>query len=940
MKRLPLTALILTAILLLNACDGQKTFRIGVSQCSEDDWRAKLNSEILREALFHDNVQVEIRSADDDNTKQIADIRYFADNHFDIIVCAPNEADALTPVVKDVYDSGIPVLLFDRNINGDHYTAWQGADNVEIGKNAAQLAHNMLGSRAKVIEIYGLQGSTPAIERHRGFTQRAEELGVEVLATGYGDWTPDDATPVADSLLRLFPQANILFAHNDRMAIAAAEVAKRLHRDNLKIIGIDGTPATGIKAVIDGKIHATFIYPTDGYRLINTALDILEGRKVEHRHILANPGMVDSNNAQILHQQNITLHQETEKIIQLQRRIDVFWQKYSIQQALLYGVLVIMALLALIIYIMYRNHLIKTRQRKEIEQQRDTLAAQKDELDNLYRKLQEATASKLSFFTNVSHDLRTPLTLIADPVQQLAEAANLTPQQSVLMQLANKNVRRLMRLINQILDIRKADHGQITLNLVTLHLDDAVREWSAAFSHIATKNHIRLNINIQTDTDFVTAVDIDKMGRILFNLMGNAFKFTPQNGTITVSLSRESNTIRLAVANSGPGIPEAQIRHVFDQFFTTSELNPNGSGIGLALCKLFTDMHGGNISVESETGKITTFTVALPVRIEGRRIDHLNDLTDFRNFAEEQAEFTHIPDEEIQPSDDAPTVLIIDDNPDIRSLVRATLADAYVVAQAQDGAQGIRLATKYIPDLIICDIMMPGIDGYETCRRLKSELITSHIPVLLLTAATADEHRTEGYACGADGYMAKPFDHKMLMARCKSLIDNRKAVLQNAATPSQTSSRTDTTQGGAAHSASKPAAGPDSTSLRDLRRNSPLPGTLDSEFYNRFISIVERHIADSEFSVEDIAAEINLSRVQLYRKIKALTNYSPTDLQRITRLKRADTLLKTTEQTISEIAYSVGFSSPSYFTKCYRDYFGESPSDAQARTSKLGTGRG
>ena len=938
MKRLYLLHTII--LLLLAACTGTPTLRIGVSQCSEDDWRAKLNSEILREALFHDNIHVEIRSANDNSQKQINDIRYFAENNFDIIVCAPNEADALTPVIKEVYDSGIPVLLFDRNINGDSYTAWQGADNLEIGKNAAQLAFNLYGNKAKVIEIYGLQGSTPAIERHHGFHQRASELGIEVLGTGHGNWTPDDAAPVADSLIRLYPQANIIYAHNDRMAIAAAEAAERLNRKDLKIIGTDGTPTIGIKAVIDGKIHATFIYPTDGYRLINTALDILERRPVEHRHILASAGMVDRTNANILHQQNITLSQETEKILQLQKRIDVFWQKYSIQKAMLYGVLVIMFLLAFIIYIMYRNYLLRAQQQREIEQQRDTLATQKDELDSLYRKLQEATASKLSFFTNVSHDLRTPLTLIADPVQQLAAASNLTPQQSILMQLANKNVRLLMRLINQILDIRKADHGQINLKLVTIHLDDAIREWSAAFSHIATKNHIRLNLNIQTDTDFVTAVDIDKMGRILFNLMGNAFKFTPQNGTINVSLTREGNNIRLDVANSGPGIPEAQIRHVFDQFFTTSELNPNGSGIGLALCKLFTDMHGGTISVTSEPSRLTTFTVALPVRIEGECIDHLNDLTGFRNFAEEEVELTRIPDEEIQPAEDAPTVLVIDDNPDIRALVRATLADTYVVAQAQDGAQGIRLATKYIPDLIICDIMMPGIDGYETCRRLKSELITSHIPVLLLTAATDDERRTEGYACGADAYMAKPFDHKMLMARCKSLIDNRKAVLQNAATPSQASSRTDTTQGGAARSASKPAAGTDSPSLRDLRQNCPGSGTLDSEFYSRFIRIVERHIADSEFSVEDIAAEINLSRVQLYRKIKALTNYSPTDLQRITRLKRADTLLKTTEQTISEIAYSVGFSSPSYFTKCYRDYFGESPSDAQARTSKLGAAMG
>lgn len=323
MKRITAFLIILFILLWLPACQDAKPYRIGVSQCSQDDWRSKMNDEIRREIMFHPEATVEIRSADDSNEKQIADIRYFKDNGFDIIICAPNEADAITPIIKEVYESGMPVILFDRNINGDTYTAWQGADNMAIGRAAAHYARHLAGAGAKVIEIYGLEGSTPAIERHEGFEKAAAEEGIRLLGSAHGNWNYEDAAVVADSLLAIHPDADVIYAHNDRMAIAASEVARRRGLD-VKVIGIDAAPEIGIKAVADSVIDATFLYPTDGYRLVRTALAILGGEPYDTVCRLPVASPVDLSNADILLLQNESLREETDKIKVLKSQVDDF----------------------------------------------------------------------------------------------------------------------------------------------------------------------------------------------------------------------------------------------------------------------------------------------------------------------------------------------------------------------------------------------------------------------------------------------------------------------------------------------------------------------------------------------------------------------------------------------------------------------------------------
>lgn len=316
-------------IVVLTGCREERSWRIGVSQCSDDDWRSKLNDEINREIMFHDDAVVEIRSANDNSKTQIEDIRYFADNGFDIIIVSPNEAAALTPIIKEVYESGIPVIIFDRNIIGDSYTARIGVDDVGIGKAAAHYALQFTGHDGRAIEIYGLPGSTPAEDRHTGFASEFEKNGGKIVASVPANWNMEDAAPVADSLLKNYQDINVIFAHNDRMAIGASSVIDSLSRPNIKIIGIDATPETGIRAIADGKIDATFLYPTDGHRLIRTALAILNEDPYERETLIPASSAVDRSNADILLRQDETLKDETDKLMVLKKQMDDYWVQLS-----------------------------------------------------------------------------------------------------------------------------------------------------------------------------------------------------------------------------------------------------------------------------------------------------------------------------------------------------------------------------------------------------------------------------------------------------------------------------------------------------------------------------------------------------------------------------------------------------------------------------------
>lgn len=912
MNPTPRIFLIFLLMLFLAAagCKKKDVYKIGISQCSEDDWRIKMNEEIEREVLLHDDVEVEIRSADDSSNKQIADLDYFLNNDFDIIIVAPNEADALTPKIKEIYESGKPVILFDRDINGEFYTARIGADNEGLGKLAAHYGVHITGGGAKAIELRGLPGSSPAVGRHIGFKEEFEKEGGTIVASEPANWNQKDAEHKMDSLLRIYPDVELIYAHNDRMAIGASESVRRKGLTGIKIIGIDAAPAIGIKAVADSVINATFLYPTEGHRIIQTALTILKNEPYERVTILPVSSAVDNSNADILLLQNENIIEETHKMEILKSHLDEYWTRHNSQTILFYACIVIIVLLLVLALLITWDYWKNKKHHRTLLEQNRLLEEERDKQKSLNEQLESATQSKLMFFTNISHDLRTPLTLIAVPVTQLLEASNLTPQQHNLMKIADKNVRILQRLLNQILDFRKYENGKLDLRLREVEINKLLDDWMESFNAVAWKRNIKLSLETP-DRPVRLAIDSEKVERVFFNLLSNAFNHTADNGSIAVkaTLTNDDATLMITVADTGTGIPKEEIASIFDRFYQVERVKPKGSGIGLTVAKAFIELHGGTIFVESEVHKGTCFTVTLPVRHvseEAEPVAHTIDKMDV------SAELEPI-ETEIEYDSEKPLALVIDDNGDIRKMLSELLNGDYNVITAKDGKEGLSRAARYVPDVVICDVMMPEMDGMECCRRLKNDEQTSHIPVLLLTASSMDEARIEGYDSGADGYISKPFNADVLKARIDSLIKNRKRIRE--------------VLGEDKFSIKSPTVADDSRKV--------LPkGDIDNEFYQRFMKIFREELGNPELNVDRIAGLMGFERSQLYRKIKALTNYAPVELIRQLRLKEARRQLLSTDRSISEIAYSCGFSTPAYFTKCYRQTYSETPSETRSRMTK------
>lgn len=903
-----LTFLCLIMLLLCDSCTHKEhQFFIGVSQCSEDEWRGQMNKEIKREVLFYPGTQLEIRTAKDNNLHQIEDIKYFIHKKVDLLIVAPNEADAITPVIEQAFDAGIPVVLVDRKIRSNKYTAYVGANNYEIGKQVGNYIINRLHGKGNIIEITGLHGSTPAVERHKGMMESLKNAPeIKIIASADAGWFKDKAENLLDSILAHHTDIDLVFAQNDRMAIGAFQAAAAQGREkDILFVGIDAVAGKGfgIESVAGGEMDATFIYPTGGDNVVQTAMAILQGKPYD-KEINLSTALVDKSNARIMQMQTEHISQLDYKIELLNGQLDAYFMRYSAQRMFLYACILILVLTATLLVFVVRAFWIKNRMNTELSKQKAQLETQRDQLIDLSRQLEEATHAKLSFFTNVSHDFRTPLTLIADPINQLMESNHCTPQEQTLLNVVHKNVTILLRLINQILDFRKFENGKLEINFSQFNAAQSICEWAESFRSLSYRKHIHFNITVTEHTEeYVLTADAEKLERILYNLLSNAFKFTPENGQIEIILStfrrEDSPWLKLSVSDTGKGMSPEHIQHIFERFYQI-DIHHTGSGIGLALAKAFTEMHHGQIRVESIKDKGTTFIVEIPMT----QPDFHNEQTtnkiipgSLKEGAVLDADSNMGSSESEENTDEnLPTVLIIDDNQDVRNYIRFLLQQQYDIVEAENGLEGVKLALKYVPDAIICDVMMPVMDGMECCRKLKTEMQTSHIPVIMLTAYTMDEQKIKGYECGADSYLTKPFNGKILKARLQNLIENH-LRLQNFFT--------------------------DQTGMTSKSQLNE----ADKGFVDKLRKEIEERLSNPDTNVEDLGAALGFSRVQLYRKTKALTGYAPNELLRIARLKKAASLLAATEKSIAEVTYEVGFSSPSYFTRCFKEFFGESPTD-------------
>ena len=884
---LPLLVLL---ALLLSACSTKKSYFIGVSQCSEDSWRTKMNSEIRRESYLYDNVRVEFASAKDDNRVQIAQIEHFIEEGADLIIVSPNEAKALTPVINKAFDRGVRVVLVDRKSASDKYTAFIGADNVAIGRVVGRFVGEHLGGKGRVMELQGLRGSSPAMERDSGFREAlAHYPQIKVVANAYADWFEQKAESETERMFKDAGGADLVFAQCDRMGIGAHQAIQKMGVKGVKIVGVDAlpTPGDGIEAVKNGTFLATFVYPTHGDEVLKLAMNILEDRPFRRETILQT-GVIDANNAESALHQWAELTLLDNKMQRLNNRIDESLAQYSNQKTILVlGILLVFILMVFAFFVL-KAYFAKVKLNEQLEEKN--------------REIEAATQAKLMFFTNVSHELRTPLTLIETPVEQLLAENQLSKVQRRLLEVAHRNVRTLLRLINQILDFRKVEGGKMTLQLAETNLAALVGNVVSEF--VAAAEHKRIRLSCRLPEHISATIDAGKVERVVSNILSNAVKFTPAAGEINVELAADmpQGTATLSITNTGKGIAESDLPHIFDRFYQPQH-SEGGTGIGLALAKAFVDMHGGHIGVSSKAEGPTVFTVHLPLNLQAETPPSAAEQS---SIAEPQAfivpatpattkadapQLQTIFEENNDPNQ--PTILFTDDNDDVCQMARTLLETHYRVLTAPNGVVALQMAELNIPDLVVSDVMMPQMDGLELCSRLKQTTATSHIPVILLTARTLDEQRIAGYEHGADAYITKPFSAPLLLARIHNLLQSRKQLKQ--------------VFGGA-----------DELAKEEI-------STPDKEFVSKIRSEIHRNISNNDFGVEQLGAAVDLSRVQLYRKVKALTGLSPVELIRATRVNRARKLIEGGATSVSEVAYQVGFTSPSYFTKCFKDQFGVSP---------------
>ena len=864
----------------------QKKHVIGLSQCMLDDaWRQAMINDMRIEASNYDDVEIIIKDAQNNNETQIQQIRDLIRQKVDVLIISPYQSEPITAVAEEAYRAGIPTIITDRKVNTDQYTSFVGANNYEIGLAAGNYAANYLPPNAIILEIWGLTQTSPAQERHKGFVDALREREDLSFRKIEGQWLVDTARMELRKLEHP-EQIDFVYAHNDMMAIAAREYFiawDSIRGRDLRIIGVDAVAGAGLEAVEDGRINASFLYPTGGEQVIRTAMRIIQGEPVD-KFIPLRTAPVDHQSARTLLLQADQLQKYRQRIEAQRSRIDGLSDRfYFLRNSLGVISLLMIGFIALSIYAFYINRKMRQANRKLI---------------SLNAEMKEVTAQKLQFFTNVSHEVRTPLTLILAPLDRLIISLRESPYASDLG-LIQKNANRLLRVINQILDFRKVEGKQEKLAVREIDLVPFVGEIKSYFDSMASVRAISYTFT-SSIKQCTLWIDPDLLEKVFVNLLSNAFKFTPEGGSVRIELTEEEDRVFIQVIDTGSGIQPGNLPHLFDRFYT--EDRSMGTGIGLHLVKEYIHMHGGEIRVESEPGQRTTFTVCLR---KGKAHFEDSDLmeTSVSHQAYEASRLDDSETKEILSKTYPYTILITEDDDEVRGFLERELSLHFKIRTAANGKDALRVLEEEEISLVVSDVMMPEMNGFELCRTIKSQLLFSHIPVILLTALTDERQRIFGITGGADDYIQKPFHTDYVKIKIIHLLQERQKLRERL--------------------------------LEKLRDNKLLLSepekveSIDDAFLRKFAEQIEAVYADPEYNVEKLSETLGLSRGHLHRKIKELTGTAPVEFLRTYRLNKATQLLRQNAYTVSEVAYRTGFSSPAYFSKCFKAVYGVTPTEYQ-----------
>ena len=709
---------VILLLLVFVSCSDRRTV-IGVSQCSDDLWRQKVNREIKIGQYQYKNVDVVFASADNNGQRQARQIDSLVKAKVDLLVVAPSDVKTVAPAIERAYRAGIPVILYDRMIESTHYTAYIGTDNVAIGREVADYLAHQLQGRGTVVEITGERGSTPVADRHRGFMQGMKAFPQIQVVTLEGDWNLAGAKKLMRQYMDAGKPVDAVFGHNDAEAWGAQQAAKEKNSEKqMLFVGIDGLPGEnqGVDLVAKGVMTASYIYPTKGEAIVPLAMNILQGKPYKRMNYFQS-ALVTAENAKLIDMQYKEIEDQTADLITIYSSINEYIKMYRWQKII--SILAVAVVLLLLIMIFYRRKV--RREKEKLNEQRKQMAD-----------------DKIAFFTNVSHQLRTPLTLVSGPLNRLMQADNYTEEQKMLLQVVSCNV------------------GQLeTLTADVLNFKEQVDAMNQASADEACEKELSQHVLRDSRHQMLLQQDVEELS----------------------------------------------------------------------------------------------------------------------------------------------TILIVDDNEDIRSYLRVLLAGQYYVIEASDGQNGLRLAKESVPDLIVSDVMMPVMAGITSWPKIKDDEVTSHIPVILLTARSEESQRIEGYEHGADAYITKPFSDHLLLVRISNLLQARRQRKNDEAKQM--------------------------LSAEDIQTDEP----GERMFLERFKKAAKSHIGDANLRMDDLGSELSLSKVQMYRRVKALTGKTPAEVLREMRMQKAYSLLKQTDKTISEVAAEVGFAIPGYFSACFKKQFGINPTE-------------
>ncbi|MCQ6960754.1 substrate-binding domain-containing protein [Mucilaginibacter aquariorum] len=884
------------------------TYTIAFSQCVGNDlWRKTMLDEIKTELSLHPDVKFIYTDARGSSSQQVLQVRKMLAQGIDLLIISPNEAQPLTTVVEETFNKGIPVVVIDRKTTSDSYTAYVGADNYQVGKMAGDYFVSKTKGNINVIEITGSPGSSPAIDREKGFSDGIKPASrIHITGKLNGAWTQETAEAELFKIKDQLGSVNAIFAHNDVMAAGARRVLKELKlTDSIFIMGVDALPGAGggLEMIANKAINASALYPTGGKEAVQTAFRILNNENIEKVNILQSL-IIDSTNVELMTMQWDRISSQQKDIERQQVLLEEQRKIYKDQATILNTVIITLVLVVvfggLAFYFLVENRKIN----RSLEAKNEQILKQRNELIDMSAKAEIATEAKLNFFTNISHEFRTPLTLMLGPIDDLIQNAKLNQDEFGNLKLAHKNILILMKLVNQLIDYRKIEYDKQMIHASPNNIIDLISEVIGNFKHIAHKRNIDLRLFTQ-EKECTIWFDLNMLDKVFFNLISNAFKFVSEGGRIYIHLHRYGNVVQIDVEDNGVGMSNEHATHIFEHFYQADTGLAKGSGLGLALTKEIIHLHHGSITVKSVKWQSTVFTIKLPLGDEHlSKEEKFEQLIDPKSISEQAVHYfaelditpVSVPAEAFQHPKEH-SILIVEDNHDLLQFLTAKLSERYEIFTATNGAAGINEAYESVPDLIISDVVLPELSGKVLAERLKSDIRTSHIPIILLTAQSSLEHQIAGMKTMADAYLTKPFNLPFLLETVTNLLNNRRILKDHYTSEIKTTERL------------------------------PVSKTLDKKFINDFAGFIEQNLANEHLNVDDIAKAIGVSRIQLYRKVKALLGCNITDYIMNRRLKKAKYLLTNEDHTISMITYMVGFSTPNYFSTVFKAKYGCTPTE-------------